>query len=44
MIDMWAFSEQKKIEKPAGLLRWHNKEDDDLGADPRLYDWMKWEE
>lgn len=44
MIDMWAFTEGKEIEKPAGLLRWHSKEDDDLGVDPRQYDWRKWKE
>ncbi|KAH8756245.1 kinetochore Sim4 complex subunit FTA2-domain-containing protein [Diaporthe sp. PMI_573] len=44
MIDMWAFIEGKEIEKPAGLLRWHSREDDDLGVDPRQYDWRKWKE
>lgn len=44
MIDTWAFIEGKEIEKPAGLLKWHSEEDDDLGVDPRQYDWRKWKE
>lgn len=44
MVDIWAFTERKQIEKPVGLLRWHSKEDGDLGVDPRQYDWQKWEE
>lgn len=42
MVDAWACCEGEKIRLPAALVRWHSKQDDDLGVDPRQYDWRKW--
>lgn len=44
MVDEWAHWYEEKIEKPEGLLRRHSKKDEDLGFDPRLYNWKKWVE
>lgn len=44
MVDMWAYIEGKEITKPEALIKWHSKKDEDLGVDPRLYNWQKWEQ
>ncbi|ROW11430.1 hypothetical protein VMCG_00960 [Cytospora schulzeri] len=44
MLDTWTSIEGPKIIKPEALLRWHSEQNDDLGADPRLYNWQKWED
>lgn len=38
MIDIWAFREGVEISKPGALVKWHSKQDADLGNDPRKYD------
>ncbi|KAJ0121618.1 hypothetical protein J7T55_008784 [Diaporthe amygdali] len=35
MIDIWAFREGVEISKPGALVKWHSKQDADLGNDPR---------
>lgn len=42
MVDIWACSENKKIQKPAALVKWRSKRDEDIGFDPRKYKWEKW--
>ncbi|KAK2599738.1 hypothetical protein N8I77_011468 [Diaporthe amygdali] len=37
MVEVWATTEKIKIEKPAGLLKWHSGQESDFGFDPRQY-------
>ncbi|KAJ0106766.1 hypothetical protein J7T55_001290 [Diaporthe amygdali] len=41
MVEVWAATEKIKIEKPAGLLKWHSGQESDFGFDPRQYRWQE---
>ncbi|KAL1872714.1 hypothetical protein Daus18300_004260 [Diaporthe australafricana] len=44
MVDEWASRYQEKIQKPEGLVKWRTREEEDVGFDPRRYDWQEWED